>query len=1072
MMAGLAGAAAGTAASPPPVPVNPAAAASSPRDNWDYLILTTAALEEAFAPLASAARIPSPMTGHVLTLDVDCMPPVTTVAGVRALIQDAVANHGTKYVLLGGDVTHVPVPLFWMPGARIGSDEDVAVPADIYYSCLDGTWNSDGDDRLGEETDGADFLPDVAVGRILAGTPGEAQYQVTKILAYEGAAAPPFSALQVGDRFYYDLCGGNFLDQLPTVMALVDVATLYDRDGWWASSLLLEDYLNTNTVHLVNHLGSGFWNYALKLWSVELPSGLTNTTPFFLYSQADSAGDFNHEDSWGQQITTGSSHGAFAAVLHSGPTWNLLPGGDSASNDLHRAFLRAVFHRFQPVDSAPSRTHTLGEAMMAVRAEWAGAMTDWYYRWSNCGLNLLGCPFTTLHWGCSLTGVHLAPDSPAEDTFILRKDSPALLRVAFHTACGHPVSAGVLTVSTGSGRDLVQLHDDGVSPDTVASDGLFSAYWTPTSEGVMTLTFNGEAGIETDELVLSGTVLPNLHYYVRQVPFEWEDAGDGTLVLEGMDDETWTLDLGFDFPFYGKNYDTVTVSSNGVLFFEQPPLSSAEPVSLPSFRLPQALIACFWTDLWAPSGSGVRYKTVGTAPDRRYIIQWDRYSIWGITTTGTFQAVLEEGSGKIWLNYLDTVFNEPAMDYGRSATFGVENQEGAEGCRNPLENIDRSTLDSHVSFLLWPGEPPAYPVVATTRWLSVPARPKIPLEEQEAILDVELLNVGIQPAHDLSGVLTAGAGVTILDGTATFRAVEPGGRARAGFRVRFSDGLACEDGINYQLQLTYSDALDQTWTHTEPLLLDARSLVPVLTLAHNAQSGDGGFTTATPAGTANWQRVEGPAYSPTWAWHVEGEDGVQDAQLISPEVTLPDQAVLTFYHRYDFEPGYDGGVLEIRRQGETGWTDLDPDIVRGSYTGSIAVGYNNPIAGQLAWTGTTDSEFVPVQVNLVRFAGDTVHFRFRYAGDETTASGGWSVDDIGISGTTRACLVRPLGDVNFSPGIDATDLAWLMSASVGNVPLDMTGGDLNGNAAWDAGDVMILADYLAGNVAFWTPDNL
>lgn len=1053
-------------------------------DDWQYLVITSETFidsqsgDSPFDPLMD--RLSAGMTAHLQTTQsIGAVPgPSNPSAAVnlRAFIQTAVAEHGTRYVLLGGDSLIIPIQFFWMPGELIGSDEDVAIPADIFYSCLDGTWDSNGNGRFGEETDHADFIPDVAVGRILAGTPGEAQNQVSKILAYENSAGPPFSALQVGDRFYYDLCGSQFLDQLPGVMAQMDIDTLYDRDGVWDPTVLLEDYLNTDTIHLVNHLGSGYWNYALKLWSVELTDGLTNSIPFFLYSQADSAGDFSRQQCWGQSITAGSPHGAFAAVLHSGPSWSILPGGDSASNDLHRAFLSELFQRFQPVESVPSRTHTLGEALVEMRKEWAGRMTDRYYRWCNCGLNLFGCPYTTLHWACTLSGVQLAPVQPAGDDFILRQGVSTTLRVAFHTACGLPVTGGTVTTTTAAGRDLITLHDDGQSPDALAGDGIFSADWTPADTGDLTLTMDGEAGIETDALVLTGTVLPNLYYYFQQIPFQWEDASDGTLILEGMDDASWTVDLGFDFPFYGRNYSALTATSNGVLFFEQPPLSSSEAVPIPSFRLPHALIACYWTDLWAPAGSGIRVKTVGSFPQRRCIIEWDRYAIWGVTATGTFQAVLEEGSGKIWLNYLDTVFDDPALNYGMTAVYGVENQEGADGrqgIRQGLQgNLVASSLDSHCSYLLRPGESPADPVVVDTCWLNVPPGSKDQLDEQEAILFVELLNSGPQTAQEVSGVLTAATGITILEGTASFGSIAPGLKSHAGFRIRFADGLGCETGVEFQLQLSFSDPANQVWNKTESLLLTAQSLVPVTTLSHQGEPDDAGFSGSTPVGTMNWQWLTGPAYSPTHVWHVEGEDGVQDSQLVSPEFTVPEQATLTFYHRYDFEPGYDGGVLEILRQGATAWTDLEQDIVRGSYTGTIATGYDSPVAGQPAWTGTTDSEFIPVQVSLVRYAGQAVHLRFRFAGDATTASGGWSIDDIEVSGTVRNCLMQPQGDVDVSPGIDATDLAWLMNASVGNsLPPGMHGGDLNGNSAWDAGDVLILADYLAGNVAFWIPSN-
>jgi len=86
-----------------------------------------------------------------------------------------------------------------------------------------------------------------------------------------------------------------------------------------------------------------------------------------------------------------------------------------------------------------------------------------------------------------------------------------------------------------------------------------------------------------------------------------------------------------------------------VIFFEKTPFYSAEHTALPSLRLPNALVAVYWTDLWAGSGHGVFVKTTGSVPHRHCVIQWDRTANFGSTATGTFQIVLEETSSKIWL---------------------------------------------------------------------------------------------------------------------------------------------------------------------------------------------------------------------------------------------------------------------------------------------------------------------------------------------------------------------------------------------------------------------------------------
>jgi subtilisin family serine protease len=64
---------------------------------------------------------------------------------------------------------------------------------------------------------------------------------------------------------------------------------------------------------------------------------------------------------------------------------------------------------------------------------------------------------------------------------------------ALHIDCDLP--AGPVTV-TSFGGDTVSLHDDGVAPDGVAGDGIYSGTWVPTRQGER-LTFSAASGVET-----------------------------------------------------------------------------------------------------------------------------------------------------------------------------------------------------------------------------------------------------------------------------------------------------------------------------------------------------------------------------------------------------------------------------------------------------------------------------------------------------------------------------------------------------------------------------------------------
>ncbi len=102
---------------------------------------------------------------------------------IRLFLRDAYTRWGTRWVLLGGDTDVIPVRL----GATTFYDGE-QIATDLYYSCLDGNWNANGDSLYGQGTypgDNADLMPEVYVGRAPVNTVSQAQTFVNKTLQYE-----------------------------------------------------------------------------------------------------------------------------------------------------------------------------------------------------------------------------------------------------------------------------------------------------------------------------------------------------------------------------------------------------------------------------------------------------------------------------------------------------------------------------------------------------------------------------------------------------------------------------------------------------------------------------------------------------------------------------------------------------------------------------------------------------------------------------------------------------------------------------------------------------------------------
>src|SRR5207247_1907704 len=119
---------------------------------------------------------------------------------------------------------------------------------------------------------------------------------------------------------------------------------------------------------------------------------------------------------------------------------------------------------------------------------------------------------------------------------------------------------------------------------------------------------------------------------------------------------TGTLSIGFTFNFFGTNFTTLFVNSNGLITFGSSTTSGVNNTL--SANPTQAAIAPFWDDLTVTNsvGSGgastarVKTQLLGIAGSRQFVIQWDKVTfVSGGSTLDpiTFQAVLNEGTNNI-----------------------------------------------------------------------------------------------------------------------------------------------------------------------------------------------------------------------------------------------------------------------------------------------------------------------------------------------------------------------------------------------------------------------------------------
>lgn len=105
---------------------------------------------------------------------------------LRNFIIDYKQAHGLDFVLLGGDVEHVPVRYAFAMESQAGiHPREDSLPCDLYFSDLDGDWDANNNGVFGEVEDEVDLYPDVWVGRLTVNTVQEAEDWFGKLVAYE-----------------------------------------------------------------------------------------------------------------------------------------------------------------------------------------------------------------------------------------------------------------------------------------------------------------------------------------------------------------------------------------------------------------------------------------------------------------------------------------------------------------------------------------------------------------------------------------------------------------------------------------------------------------------------------------------------------------------------------------------------------------------------------------------------------------------------------------------------------------------------------------------------------------------
>lgn len=155
----------------------------------------------------------------------------------------------------------------------------------------------------------------------------------------------------------------------------------------------------------------------------------------------------------------------------------------------------------------------------------------------------------------------------------------------------------------------------------------------------------------------------------------------------------------------------------------------------------------------------------------------------------------------------------------------------------------------------------------------------------------------------------------------------------------------------------------------------------------------GNFRSSISGTGGGWSNSSLKAHAGTSSWL-----GAEPATISSSSLTSASSAsaagqnlsLISFWHYYNTEKTYDGGVIEYSTDA-INWNDASPFFLKGSY--SALMDTSTVLKNRRAFTGTNGG-FSQSILNM-SFMGTTPYaLRFRMTTDEGTQGEGWFVDDI------------------------------------------------------------------------------
>lgn len=322
---------------------------------------------------------------------------------IRNYIIREYTENGIIMVLMGGDVNIVPYRGLYasVQSSSVYTDNDI--PADLYFSALDGTWNDNNNNKWGEIGED-DLLPEIGIARMSFDNSTKQANIINKTLKYQREPVlGEFRKVALGGEWLYDnptTYGSDYLELLIgehddngyTTIGIpedYDFIRHYAEDGNWGPNQL-RNTINGG-VQYVQHVGHANTNTVAEWYNSDITdsnfsgaNGVDHNYTFF-HSHGCVCGSFEADCIMERMVAI--QNFAVAAIGNSRYGWFNEGQTEGPAAHLHREMVDAQYN-----DRIPFLGMQFSDAKCQT-APFVNAPGQWEegaLRWNFYDLNVLG----------------------------------------------------------------------------------------------------------------------------------------------------------------------------------------------------------------------------------------------------------------------------------------------------------------------------------------------------------------------------------------------------------------------------------------------------------------------------------------------------------------------------------------------------------------------------------------------------------------------------------------------------------------------------------------------------------